>query len=85
MTQLTIRFDDELALHLRKYAEQEGISMNKAAVRWLRSAAGIDAPKPQDRVGASLDHLIGTWSEKEAAELIEAVQVFDTLDDELWQ
>ena len=85
MTQLTIRFDDELASRLRRYADQEGISLNKAVVRWLRNAAGLGAPKSHDEVGASLDHLIGTWSDEETTELGEAVKVFETIDDELWQ
>ena len=43
MNQLTIRgIDDELNECLLRLAEQEGISMNQAALKLLRNAAGLE-------------------------------------------
>ena len=45
MKQLTIRgFDPELEAALRKLAREERISLSRAAIRLLRSAAGV-APR----------------------------------------
>lgn len=46
MKQLTIRgFDDELSECIRREAEQEGISLSKAALRLLRRGAGLPTAK----------------------------------------
>lgn len=45
MKQLTIRgFDSALQRHLHKLAQEEGLSLNKAALL-LRRGAGLDSPK----------------------------------------
>ena len=89
MNQLTIRgFDDALATRIQKLAREEGISLNKAALRLLRRGAGLgarggDAP---GTVGASLDHLVGSWTDEEADEVVASVdEVFGTIDEELWR
>ena len=71
MNQLTIRgFDDELADRIRALARREGISLNRAVLRLLRRGAGLgDGNRGPDTVGDSLDHLIGTWTAAEAAEM----------------
>ena len=68
MHQLTLRgFDAALLERIRRIANQEGISLNQAVLRLLRRGAGIGAPQGgQPVVGASLDHLIGTWTPAEA-------------------
>ncbi len=67
MKQLTIRgFDSALQRHLHKLAQEEGLSLNKAALLLLRRGAGLDSPKQSaNTVGDTLDHLIGTWSQEE--------------------
>ena len=46
MKQLTVRgFDDELSECIRREAEQEGISLSKAALRLLRQGAGLPTAK----------------------------------------
>lgn len=35
-------------------------------------------------VGHSLDHLVGVWSEEEAAEFLEATKDFGSIDEDLW-
>ena len=87
MHQLTIRgFDEELERCIRQLASREGISLNRAVMRLLRRGAGLgernDIPEV---VGGSLDHLIGTWTAEEAAEIDRALGDFSRIDEELWR
>ena len=50
--------------------------MNQAVLKLLRRGAGIGHGKgTADTVGASLDHLIGTWTPEEADEMDKAFRV----------
>ncbi len=86
MTQLTIRgFDDELERRLRHVARERHISLNKAALLLMRTGAGLETGEGRpDVVGDSLNHLMGIWSEDEAAEFREATEAFDRIDEDLW-
>ncbi len=68
--QLTIRgFDDELEQRLRRLAREQDMSLNRAALTLMRKGAGLDSPGQRpDVVATSLDHLMGIWSDEEAAE-----------------
>ena len=83
MNQLTIRgFDDELTRRIRQLAAREGISLNRAVLRLLRRGAGLGHHKDGgDTVGSSLDHLIGTWTSEEAAEMDRALQDLSHVDE----
>jgi len=87
MKQLTIRgFDDVLQQRIEQVAQEEGTSLNKAALLLMRRGAGIPTGKARpDVIGHSLDAFIGTWSEEEERELLEAVEIFEQVDDELWK
>jgi prevent-host-death family protein len=41
-----------------------------------------EAPR---RVGHALDRFIGTWSAEQEAELLEAVEVFEQVDESFWR
>ncbi len=86
MKQLTIRgFDAELEERIRKLAEQEDTSLNKAALKLLRQGAGLSkASELSAKIGSSLDHLAGTWSEEEARALEEVTRDFERIDPDLW-
>ncbi len=85
MKQLTIRgFDDELGAYLEDLAHREGISLNRAVMRLLRRGADLDEGKA-DIVGSSLDHLMGTWSSKEADRIDEALEGFSRIDEAMWK
>ena len=86
MNQLTVRgFDDDLAGHIQRLAKREGISLNRAALKLLRKGAGLaDASRSADLVGSSLDHLIGSWSNEEAAELDQALEDLEAIDEAAW-
>ena len=87
MNQLTVRgFDDELSERIRRLAKRDGTSLNQAALKLLRKGAGLaDPAQKADTVGASLDHLIGSWSDDEAAELDTALDEFETIDEAAWR
>jgi len=84
---LTVRgFDDELSSAIQGLARREGISLTKAALRLLRKGAGLaDGSEGRGKIGSSLDHLIGTWTQEQADELNEALKEFDTIDEEIWR
>lgn len=87
MKQLTIRgFDEDLARRIRRLANREGISLNQAVLRLLRKGAGLGEQGPHaDTVGSSLDHLIGTWTAEEAAQLDRALEDFEEIDESMWE
>ena len=87
MNQLTVRgFDDELSEHIRRLANRDGISLNQAALKLLRKGAGLADPlRRADTVGPSLDHLIGTWTNDEAAEINRALEDFEVIDEASWR
>ena len=75
MNRLTLRgIDEELASCIRRLATQEGISLNRAVLQLPRAGAGLGQPtQTADRVGSSLDHLIGTWTSEQADEIQSAL------------
>ena len=87
MKQLTIRgFDDELEKYLHQLAEEEKISLNRATLKLLRQAAGLDRKKPTPAViGNALDEFVGVWSRDEERQFNDAIQEFEVIDFSLWQ
>ena len=88
MNQLTIRgFDDELKKSIRKLAEREGISLNRAAVKLLKRGAGLlDGKYGENRIGNALDHFFGTMSKEEAEELDAVIEEeFEKIDESIWK
>ena len=88
MNQLTVRgFDDELAERIQRLAKRDGTSLNQAALKLLRKGAGLADPAQGAgyRRRSSLDHLIGTWSDDEAAELDAALEEFEVIDEAAWR
>ena len=85
MNQLTIRgLDEALQEKLKTLAQENSISLNKAALLLMREGAGLNKKMP-DRVGNSLDWLIGTWSDEEAREFAESQRVFEKIDEDMWE
>ncbi|MCY3710159.1 MAG: hypothetical protein OXG26_14805 [Caldilineaceae bacterium] len=87
MNQITVRgFDDELSAALRRLAKREGISLNQAALRLLRRGAGqAEGSGRADTVGASFDHLIGSWTQADADEMDAVLETFETIDEAAWR
>ena len=86
MKQLTIRgFDARLERRIRQLARAEGISLNRAVLKLLHRGAGLgEAGSDREAVGDSLDHLIGTWSDEEAAEFEDAIEDLSKVDPSVW-
>jgi len=85
LKQLTVRgLDRRLERKIRDLARRERISLNKAALRLLERGAGLDTSESADRIGHSLDHLIGTWTAEEADAFLESIQSCEQVDSELW-
>ena len=85
MKQLTVRgLGDELTRAIRRLANRDGTSLNRAAVKLLRRGAGLEKTG-SDTVGSSLDHLIGTWSDAEADEIECALRHFESIDRAVWE
>ena len=87
MNQLTIRgFDGELEQCIRQLAGREGISLNRAVLRLLRRGAGLEERNDSPHVvGTSLDHLIGTWTDRESAEMNRALEDLSKIDEAMWK
>ena len=87
MNQLTVRgFDDQLVDRIRRLAKRDCTSLNQAVLKLLGKGAGLADPgQGPDTVGSSLDHLIGSWSDAEAAELDAAHEEFEVIDEAAWR
>lgn len=78
--QYTIRnIPKRLDLRIRGQAEQQGVSLNKAALEVL--ARGVDMDPAAEH--HDLDDLAGTWIDDPAFD--EAVAEMDRVDEELWR
>jgi hypothetical protein len=83
--QLTLRsLDPDVQRAIRVLARRERISLNKAALRLIEKGAGLGA-RQEDRIGRSLDHLIGTWTKNEAQVFLDSIQSCGQIDPELWE
>lgn len=79
MKPITLRgLDDDTARTLRDLAEREGLSLNKAALRMLKSASASPSGTGK-RIGNALDRHFGTWTRKEKREFDRAVAWFSPI------
>ncbi len=87
MKQLSLRgIDADLERKILDLARKEKISLNRATVRLLRAGAGLDTRgKSKEVIGGSLDHLIGTWSAKEAKDLLKSIEPLEQIDRSFWK
>lgn len=86
--QVTVRsLDAALSERIRELAQREGLSLNQAIVRLLRKGAGLEEPAPgvRHRIGTALDDFIATWSDREADALLDSLETFEQVDEELWK
>jgi hypothetical protein len=87
MDRLTVTgLDDELSASLHRLAQEQGISVNQAALKLLRKGAALtDGKEGGNKVGSSLDHLFGMWTTEEADEIDAALQELETIDESAWR
>lgn len=71
---------------MRHLAQEEGISLNRAALRLLRRGAGLEESAATDRrVGHTLEEFIGDWSRKEERAFLQAIEATERVDPDLWK
>lgn len=89
LRQITLRgLDPRIQREIRELSRRERISMNKAALRLLERGSATALPQPMapdECIGTSLDHLIGTWTDKESARFLDSIQSCEQIDEELWK
>ncbi len=85
MKQITLRdLDESTSRAVRDLAEREGISLNKAVLRLLKSATA-PRERPGKRIGHALDKYFRQWTRAESAAFRKAVAVFEQIDPEQWR
>ena len=72
-----------MAKVLKEKANQEGISVNTVLLKTLRESLGLKKKK-RTVIYNDLDHLAGTWSEKDFLEFQEKIADFETVDKKMW-
>ena len=78
------KLEDETYARLEDLARQERTSINKTAKKLLRRVLGVEDEGAGER-RRRFERFLGTWTEAQAAEFEEAVQVFGEIDEESWQ
>ncbi len=84
MKSITIRgIDDRLQSELEKRAAKDEKSINKMILSLLKKALGIE-DKVKFPTYNDLDHLAGTWSEKDEKMFNLATEQFNKIDEDIW-
>ena len=84
MSTMTIRgFDDQTIKALKERAKKEGTSVNAAIVKLVQEELGLKKKK-RIVVHNDLDHLAGTWSDKEYKEFQKRIKDFERIDETMW-
>ncbi|MEP9411884.1 MAG: antitoxin [Candidatus Brocadia sp.] len=85
MATMTIRgIDDEVAKLLKERAKTEGMSVNALLSKMVKESLGIEE-KRRIKIYHDLDHLAGTWSEKDLKEFQKNVEYLEKIDEEIWR
>jgi hypothetical protein len=69
---------------LKEKAKKEGSSVNAALVKLLQEELGIKKKK-RTVVYNDLDHLAGTWSDKDYKEFLQSTADFAKIDENVWK
>jgi hypothetical protein len=85
--QITVRgLDAETERRVKELARRLHVSLNRAAVMFMRKGAGLreDDAGPEV-VGESLDPFIGSWSREDEARLLDSIRQLGQIDPDLWK
>lgn len=87
MGQVTIRgVDTAMGRALKGEAKRRRLSINRTVLELIREAVGQSEREPCGaRTFDDLDHLAGTWKEKDARELLDAIEASREIDGALWR
>lgn len=84
MGAITIRgIDETIARILKERARKEGTSINTVLLKTLIESFGLE--KRRTIIYDDLDHLAGTWTEKDFVEFQKRIADFETVDYKLWK
>lgn len=82
---MTIRgIDDKVAKLLKDRAKSEEMSVNGLILKMVNESLGIEKKK-RIKTYRDLDHLAGTWSEKDFNEFQKRVEDMEKIDEEIWK
>jgi len=85
MSTMTIRGLDDLTIRaLKEKAKQEGTSINAALVKLLQEELGLKKKK-RTVVYNDLDHLAGTWNDRDYKEFQKRTEDFEKIDRTMWK
>jgi len=85
LSTMTIRGLDDLTIKaLKEKAKQEGTSVNAALVKLLQEEMGLKKKK-RTVIYNDLDHLAGTWSDKDYKEFQKRIKDFEKIDETMWK
>ena len=85
MATMTVRgIDTEVAKLLKDQANSEGISVNALLLKMVKESLGVEK-KRRTKIYHDLDHLAGTWSEKDLKEFQENIEYLEKVDKEIWK
>ena len=85
MATMTVRgIDTEVAKLLKDQANSEGISVNALLLKMVKESLGVEK-KRRTKIYHDLDHLAGTWSEKDLKEFRKNVEDLEKVDKEIWE
>lgn len=71
---------------IRQLSDRERISLDRVVLR--HPSRGVDLQElcgGANVVGASLDHLIGTWTDREVTEMSHALEDLSIIDESMWK
>ena len=82
---MTIRGLDDLTIKtLKEKAKQEGTSVNAVLVKLIQEELGFKK-KRRTVIHNDLDHLAGTWNDRDYKEFMKRVEGFEKIDKNLWK
>jgi DNA-binding ferritin-like protein (Dps family) len=85
MNAITVRnLPPEVAKAVKEKARREKLSLNKAVVRLLEEATGVEKAKKKV-IHHDLDRFFGTWTKEEADAFDEAMREHRQIDPEMWK
>ena len=85
MCAITIRgIDETTARILKERARKEGVSVNAVLLKTLRESLGLEKRR-RTVIYDDLDHLAGTWSEKDFVEFQKRIADFEIVDEKMWK
>ena len=87
LRQITLRgIPEEIERMIKKEAEREGLSFNKAFISLLERATGLKAKERKKKIlYHDLDHLSGIWAKDEAETFQRSLAFQRLIDEELWK